>query len=146
MGNGPSAASPGGDAAAGAGLEGEYRLSLQQYLLTALPEHQALSAKLSAADRKAKDPARGHSLDLWTVQQVCDFVEGCCQTRYGAAFPAVREVVANFHGHVIDGLAVGQLQPEDWRTLCPYIGPRLWLAKRLKEVADGPNSPAPPPA
>eukprot|EP00668_Euglena_longa_P006700 GGOE01008012.1.p1 GENE.GGOE01008012.1~~GGOE01008012.1.p1 ORF type:complete len:723 (+),score=192.87 GGOE01008012.1:83-2170(+) len=144
MGNGLSASNDAADAGV-PGLDAEYQLSLQEYLLTALQAHQELTAKQHSADKKAKDPTRGHGLDQWTVQQVCDFVEDCCRARYGAAFPGVREVVSNFHAHVVDGATVGQLQPEDWRTLCPYIGPRLWITKRLKEEADAANAAPPSP-
>eukprot|EP00668_Euglena_longa_P016332 GGOE01020573.1.p1 GENE.GGOE01020573.1~~GGOE01020573.1.p1 ORF type:complete len:619 (+),score=181.28 GGOE01020573.1:94-1857(+) len=126
----------------------EYQQSLRRYELTTLHLHHQLSSKKPPP---AAEPKRSR-LEQWSVQQLCDFVENGFHGRYGTAFSTVPEVLGNLRTHLIDGSTVGQLQAEDWRQLCPYIGPRLWLTQRLKEAAESdahpmvvPQGPAPPP-
>eukprot|EP00667_Euglena_gracilis_P006571 EG_transcript_6634 len=124
----------------------EYRQSLRRYELTAIHLHHALSAKKDKPPPPPTTEPKRPGLEAWTVAQLAEFVQSGLLSHYGSTFGAAPEVVDNFRTHLIDGSAVGQLQPEDWRQLCPYIGPRLWLARRLKEVADGTSATHPPAA
>ena len=65
--------------------------------------------------------------------------------KYGPYFPVAAQVTGNIQKHYLDGTMLHSMQPQDWNTLCPYIGPRIVILDGIKSFNQVPQQSDSPP-